>query len=171
MFYLKNNQKNYKLITGILLLFVGILVLSNPFKTLEFLLTIISIGILIWGIINIIKYKLMSVIKPNQEFILFQGLLNIVFAVIILISLNSATKAFVLFFGLYLIFLSFSKIFHALKLKKYNIVSWEINLLAGLIELSFGILLIIFPEIISIILSFLIICLGLLKIFDYFNIR
>lgn len=171
MLYLNNNSKIYKLFTGIFLILIGIIVFYKPFKTFEFLLTLIAIAILIWGIFNVIKYKLISVIKSNQEFILLQGVLNIVFAIIILISLNFATKLFILIFGLYFIFLSITKFINGFKLKNYKIVGWEISLTTGLIELLVGLLLIIFPEIISIILSFLLISIGLLKIFDYFNIR
>ena len=116
MFYLKENKKNNNLITGILLLFIGLIIFNNPFGTLEFLLTLVAIGILLWGITNIIKYKLLSTIKQNQEFILFQGVLNILFAVIILVSLNSATKTFMFIFGLYLIALSITKITNLIKL-------------------------------------------------------
>ena len=162
--YLTTNKKNYSLFSGILLLVLGIVIFNNPFGTLEFLLTIVAIGILIWGITNIISYKLVSVLQKNQSWILLQGILNILFAIVILMSLNLAVRTIMIIFGIYLISLSVIKVIHAVKLVQYNIVGWELSLTIGIIGILFGICLFILPEIIPVILSLLLMTIGIIII-------
>ena len=160
MIYIGNDTKKSGLLFGIILLVIGLIIFSNPFGTLELLISIVAWGILLYGIVNLASYRYLRNHNSKQPFLFLQGLLSAVFAIIIIAMSNIAVLAIMAIAGIYVIILSMLKIVQAFKLKNYQIVGWEIKLVMGIIGLFFGACLLMFPEIFPMLLGTVLVIIG-----------
>ena len=113
MIYIGNDTKKSGLLFGIILLVIGLIIFSNPFGTLELLISIVAWGILLYGIVNLASYRYLRNHNSKQPFLFLQGLLSAVFAIIIIAMSNIAVLAIMAIAGIYVIILSMLKIVQA----------------------------------------------------------
>src|SRR6056297_1164283 len=89
--YIVKNQKN-NILSGFLMFLIGLLIFNNPFGTLKVFLSILAVFILFWGILNFISYRYMNTLKIAKPWLLTQSIVDILFATVILLSINVAVS-------------------------------------------------------------------------------
>ena len=129
--YIKKYNKS-SIITSILMIIVAILLITQPLKTIEWIVIFFGIIIIIDGIFDFINY-----FKSDKEirlysFDLVEGLLEILAGVLIILNRNILIAFFPLMLGIWMIVKNIIKIQLSLNLKQvyenwYLLLSREIN--------------------------------------------
>ncbi len=141
--YIKKYNKS-SIITSILMIIVAILLITQPLKTIEWIVIFFGIIIIIDGIFDFINY-----FKSDKEirlysFDLVEGLLEILAVVLIILNRNILIAFFPLMLGIWMIVKNIIKIQLSLNLKQVY-ENWYLLLIAAILSLILGILIILNP--------------------------
>lgn len=163
------------LIIGILSLIVAFLSLKEPLVTLQ-LLTFFFIVFFFVGGISQITFALMNWQSSGRStWILVDGVLNLAFAIIMIVLPAERYEIFIYFIAFYLLFQSITAIMFSISLSKIPNSGWVIYLIAAIIAFFIAIVLILQPEVTSLFIDMLfaltLIWYGVYKIFYAFQIK
>ena len=133
------------LVSGIILIFAGIIIMFNPTGTLETIAFVLSLALLISGVFSIITF----IVSHDQVFgagwVLADGILDILIAAVLFLNTGVATNVLLCIFAMWALFTGISRIITSFDLKKLQIPSWFWMLIAGIAITVLGFLSFIEP--------------------------
>ena len=152
------------LISGILLIACGIYVLFHPTQTLLSIAALLGSVMLFSGIFSVAAYCTQKSELFGANWILFDGILDIVLGVLLLIYPVSAFVAsvFLMLMSLWIIFKGVTVILNASAARKFD-SGWYLLLIVGIVLTLFGILSLFKPIVAAVTIS---IILGVFLISD-----
>lgn len=140
------------LIFSLLFIILGFICMANPNDTMSSLAYLIGAIMLLSGIGSLL-FGLQN--RTQSSMLLLDGLLSTLFGAVLLFGSEEISESFVpLFIALWLIFKGGLWILHGLRLRKYGYLS-NAPLIFGTLGIGLGILFLIFPQILSTLLSFM----------------
>ena len=160
-------------IAGGILICLGIFSLLSPLNAYIFLVNFSGITLLLNGIFLIVIASKSSSALREKEWLLAEGVLDILFAACLLFNPLMTFLTFALLIGPWMIGKGILKTLAALSLKQIR--GWIFILLAGIISIVFGFLIIFYPlqkaSGITIFIGFFALIMGSLYVFDSIRFR
>ena len=126
------------LISGLLLIALGIYFILDPTFTLLSLAVLIGVSMLISGIVDIVIFAVKRDYIAGAGWILADGIITLLMSLFLLF--NSVITASVLpfIFGMWVIFTGVSKLISSFDLKKIGVRGWGWFIFIGLLEIALG---------------------------------
>ena len=162
-FPLRTAAKEIKLsftLTAVVDLILGVILLFAPAHVTDFLVMLISAGITIYGVFNILSF-IFSRGMTAYSFELLIGICATAFGVFSFISPNFLPSVLFIVFGLMIIVSSISGIKRAFTLKSYGFERWYLMLISAIVTLVFAITIVAFPNLYG---NMLIMAIGIVMI-------
>lgn len=142
---MKTYSKLCIILSGLLMVVVGIIALCNPEATLASLSWVIGLMIVISGMSSLVFYFSAAKGFPGAGTVLFSGILDIVLGVIFLNNSYIMSKVLAFIAGLWLAAFGIEKIVRSFDLKKFYYSDWWITLIIGIAMTVLGFLSMIAP--------------------------
>ena len=164
-FPLRTAAKEIKLsftLTAVVDLILGVILLFAPAHVTDFLVMLISAGITIYGVFNILSF-IFSRSMTAYSFELLIGICATAFGVFSFISPSFLPSVLFIVFGLMIIVSSISGIKRAFTLKSYGFERWYLMLISAIVTLVFAITIVAFPNLYG---NMLIMAIGIVMIAD-----
>lgn len=162
-FPLRTAAKEIKLsftLTAVVDLILGVILLFAPAHVTDFLVMLISAGITIYGVFNILSF-IFSRSMTAYSFELLIGICATAFGVFSFISPSFLPSVLFIVFGLMIIVSSISGIKRAFMLKSYGFERWYLMLISAIVTLVFAITIVAFPNLYG---NMLIMAIGIVMI-------
>ena len=141
--YAKNCEKRM-LVSSILMLFLGIVLLIEPTKSLNFITGIIALVSTIIGIMMIVDYLKQDRMEKMLSVSLILGIIFIAIGILLFVNISSLVSFIMTLIGIMVVVKSLFKLQYAFNLKGIS-KSWIYNLGYGVLSLILGIILIVNP--------------------------
>lgn len=174
----KNKNVNYwwlSLITGVFSLVVAFLSLKEPLVTLQILTMFFIAFFIVSGISQIVFAIRNKKTLNNTSWILVDGVINLIFGLILIAVPVASVIVFVYYVAFYLFFQALIGIWGAIALKNAHHEGWGYYLIAAIVSLIIALVLILQPQItimfIDMLFSLALIWYGVYKIFYAFQVR
>ena len=132
-------------ISGVLLMAAGVMALFNPSFALGYLAILIGITMLISGIVDIGIYAKTSRVLLGSGWILADGILSVILALILLFNQTVTAVTIPFVFGMWLVFTGVSKAISSFDLKYLQVTGWGWFLALGILLAVGGVLCFIKP--------------------------
>ncbi|MEG0025808.1 MAG: DUF308 domain-containing protein [Bacilli bacterium] len=152
---------------GTTIIIIGGYAFLHPRMTILSITFYIAIALLIMGIFNIINYWQKRKEQLVSNWILVDGILGIILAIVLFSDKIIGTTAIPIFFGIFILLFGIQKIGLALDVKKLKAPYWKILMIIGIIAIVFSIITFIKPLIAAFAIS---VILGIILIFYGFMI-
>ncbi|HDC8907354.1 TPA: DUF308 domain-containing protein, partial [Staphylococcus aureus] len=110
----KGNQgiKWSSLIMGVLLLMLAVVIFTFPIENFYAITWLIGLFVLINGVIQIVyRRKAKTLVGGNQNWILFMGIVDILFGLIVIFNVGASSAFFIYMFAFWFIFSSIAGLF------------------------------------------------------------
>ena len=133
------------LISGIILIFAGIIIMFNPAGTLETIAFVLSLALLISGVFSIVTFLTSHDKIFGAGWVLADGILDILIAAVLFLNTGVAASVLLCVFAMWALFTGISRIITSFDLKKLGISSWFWMLIAGIAITLLGFLSFIEP--------------------------
>lgn len=160
------SKKIWNYIISILCIVIGIYLIIKPVKSFETVVYAIGIILLVEGIIKCIFYLIKK--EKISSIALAEGIINIVFGLILVGNPNLTVKVVSIFIGIWFIIKSSADLYEVLSLKK-NTISHR-DLVVCIIKLILGLIILTTPIIATIftgyLLGVLIVLIGVVNIIN-----
>lgn len=128
------------LISGILLIFAGIVTIVNPAGALGSIAFVLALVMLISGIFSLISFALSHDSIFGAGWVLTDGIFDILISIFLFSSQYLTASVLPYIFGMWIIFTGITRMVTSLDLKKLGIQGWYWLTLIGLIGVTFGML-------------------------------
>lgn len=128
----KGNQgiKWSSLIMGVLLLMLAVVIFTFPIENFYAITWLIGLFVLINGVIQIIyRRKAKALVGGNQNWILFMGIVDILFGLIVIFNVGASSAFFIYMFAFWFIFSSIAGLFMFTGSGSLKLISVIFNLL------------------------------------------
>lgn len=145
------SKKIWNYIISILCIILGIYLIFKPVKSFETVVYAVGIILLVEGIIKCILYLAKN--KEATSISLVEGIINIVFGLILVGNPNLTVRVVSIFIGIWFIIKSSADLYEVLSLKK-NTISHR-NLVICIIKLILGLIILTTPIIATIFTGYL----------------
>lgn len=132
------------LIFDVVITFLGLYFIINPFSGLRGCEIVFAIILIISGGFSIFDYASKGIIRLFGLSLIY-GALSVVLGILILINPLALINVLTIVFGIWLIISGLMKIDYAIKLNAFKEESWGLTLVIGLLITIFGILVIVNP--------------------------
>ena len=126
------------LISGILLIFVGVITMLFPSDTFHVISMIIGITVLLTGIFNILVYMTAKNTVFGAGWVLIEGIIDCIVAVFLLCGNMIVAEALPFIFAMWIIFTGVARTITAFELKNAGILGWGWLVLTGILGIVFG---------------------------------
>lgn len=133
------SKKIWTIIIGVGLIVLGIFLITEPNQAFESLIYYLGIAILVVGILKIISGIVNRDIKTYSSSSIYNGILNIIFGVILMNTTSLTIKLISVFIGIWLILsagIQLLYIFNLGAIAKYNMLTEIVKLIIGIIVLT-----------------------------------
>lgn len=148
------------IIAGIFALAAGLYALFNPRQTLQTITIVTGIFLLISGIHTLIFYFSMAKGLPSTGWLLFDGVISVIVAIMFTFNSSFVVDALPILFGAWMLICGIDKAVQAFNVKKQDSKGWLSTLAIGVVCILLGITSILTPAIGSFAISMVIgICL------------
>ncbi|HEG9299806.1 TPA: HdeD family acid-resistance protein [Staphylococcus aureus] len=140
----KGNQgiKWSSLIMGVLLLMLAVVIFTFPIENFYAITWLIGLFVLINGVIQIVyRRKAKALVGGNQNWILFMGIVDILFGLIVIFNVGASSAFFIYMFAFWFIFSSIAGLFTFSGSGSLKLISVTFNLLG----IVFGVILLFNP--------------------------
>lgn len=140
----KGNQgiKWSSLIMGVLLLMLAVVIFTFPIENFYAITWLIGLFVLINGVIQIVyRRKAKALVGGNQNWILFMGIVDILFGLIVIFNVGASSAFFIYMFAFWFIFSSIAGLFTFSGSGSLKLISVIFNLLG----IVFGVILLFNP--------------------------
>ncbi len=140
----KGNQgiKWSSLIMGVLLLMLAVVIFTFPIENFYAITWLIGLFVLINGVIQIVyRRKAKALVGGNQNWILFMGIVDILFGLLVIFNVGASSAFFIYMFAFWFIFSSISGLFTFSGSGSLKLISVIFNLLG----IVFGVILLFNP--------------------------
>ncbi|HDZ6660068.1 TPA: HdeD family acid-resistance protein [Staphylococcus aureus] len=139
----KGNQgiKWSSLIMGVLLLMLAVVIFTFPIENFYAITWLIGLFVLINGVIQIIYRRKAKALGGNQNWILFMGIVDILFGLIVIFNVGASSAFFIYMFAFWFIFSSIAGLFTFTGSGSLKLISVIFNLLG----IVFGVILLFNP--------------------------
>ena len=164
-FPLRTAAKEIKIsfvLTAVVDLILGVILLFAPEHVTDVLVMLISAGITIYGVFNILSF-IFSRGMTAYSFELLIGICTTAFGVFSFISPSFLPSVLFIVFGLMIIVSSISGIKRALTLKSYGFDRWYFMLISAIVTLVLAISIVAFPNLYG---NMLIMAIGIVMILE-----
>lgn len=164
------------LVSGILLVLLGILMLFMPRASLTGLSVVISIAVLISGIMELINYFATDK-EDRSGWALAEGIIETLLGVWMVFGSGSSVLTSIIpyVFAIFIFASGIVRVAESLELKSYGSTRWGWLLAFGILAMILGVLLCFAPMIsaafVTTALSLLLICHGISNIMLYYNMQ
>lgn len=162
-------------ICGVIVFIFGILVFTMPSLTVTAVGIFAGIGILIEGISRIIHFFKDKKSEIPSGLILFGGIIDLVFGLIILLNLQATALVLCLLVGVWFLFVSIMRIVASFEMKKAGMQYWWLILVLGILSTILSFFVIWNPllgaVLIVINVAIVLISSGLMIIAEAFSVR
>lgn len=128
----KGNQgiKWSSLIMGVLLLMLAVVIFTFPIENFYAITWLIGLFVLINGVIQIVyRRKAKALVGGNQNWILFMGIVDILFGLIVIFNVGASSAFFIYMFAFWFIFSSIAGLFTFSGSGSLKLISVIFNLL------------------------------------------
>lgn len=163
------------IIAGLLAIAVGIMSSLEPIVTIGVLTIFFIASFLTTGVIDIVFSLANTKNSPDWGWTLVGGILNLVFAFILLALPIANMAIFVYYVSFYIMIQSIMQICISFSLKRYNLKSWLLFLVLGIAGLILSLIMVFKVEIaisfITFIFAAALICYGLFRILYGIRLR
>ena len=159
-------EKNIRvmwLVSAVMLMLAGVIAMLFPEQATKSLTIVITVFMLIAGIVQLMTFYVWRDYIRTTNWILVDGLITTVLAIIILVTPALTTVMIPYIFSLWLLFSGLAKIASAYELKEYDLDDWKWAVILGSVETIFAIVMFAYPGATSIVLGFLIGLIFLVK--------
>lgn len=141
-------------ITGVLMLILGILCLVYPASTLELITIFAGVGFLVFGIMGIASYTKTKDLFPLSSWQLVHSILDLLLGILFLIQPYVAGAAMVWLFACMLIPLGIFEIAVSFREKNFKISQWGWTLVSGILTIILGLMFFVAPASFAYLLGF-----------------
>ncbi len=144
---MKTKSYSTNLVKGVILAVVGILLIIFPVQVVKSITIVFGLAALLAGAVILYTYIMSR--SRNEEvsiFLLFEGALDLIFGIILVLNPAISVKIFALLIGLWVIVEGIFRISDSLKMKNRGMENWGRSLFAGMLFLILGIVVIFHPE-------------------------
>ena len=141
--YIKKYNRS-SIITSILMIIVAVLLIVKPIKTMEWIVTLLSVIIIIDGIFDFINYFKSDKETKLYSFGLVEGLLEVLAGILIILDKDVLIAFLPLILGIWIILKNIVKVQLAINLKQIC-SDWYLPLIVAILSLLLGILIILNP--------------------------
>ncbi len=100
---IKSNDKGLRILEGLFSLVVGILFLLMPGFVLSFVMYFIAFWAIIGGILQIVHAVKLRNTIPNEWLAILNGIITLIFGILVLINILAGAHALIIVFGFYAI--------------------------------------------------------------------
>lgn len=138
------------LISGILLVFAGIVTMVNPSSSVEAIAFVLGLAMLISGAFNVIIYVTTKHVVFGAGWVLVDGVLECILAIFLFCNHYLAAMAIPMVFGMWVIFSGISRLITSFDLKKLGLANWWWLAIIAAVELGFGFISFLNPVVASI---------------------
>ena len=129
-------QKIKNITRGVLSIILGAAMIKFPNKAYVFLVMLIGVGLLVYGISTLIYYFTMAMFMVEGKTMLYKGVIITDFAILTL-SLADVPRGYVMFYLVALhAFTGLVEILRAFEAKRYGGRSWRLKLGHGLVDVG-----------------------------------
>ena len=135
---MKKYSKFSLIIAGLLALAAGVYALLNPRQTLETLSVVIGIFLLLSGIHTLLFYFVMAKGLPSTGWLLFDGAISVVTAVMFTFNSSFVAEALPILFGAWMLICGLDKTVQALNIKRRGYKGWVSTLAIGIVCIILG---------------------------------
>lgn len=137
---MKNKVQNWwlRLLKGIVLIILSFFVFRHPIGTLLGLTTIIGVGWMLTGIFMIIASITVRESDDNWGWRLAEGIMDVIFAGILLSNPGITAAVLPFFLGFWLIVNGVTTFSGSFRSKKEGDSSWGLSLIGGILTILFG---------------------------------
>lgn len=126
------------LISGILLIFVGVVAMVSPEQTLITVAFVLGLAMLISGVMDLIVFAMAHKMVIGAGWFLADGILTVLISLLLLFNQTVAAGAIPFIFAMWLIFSGVSKTIHSFDLKFLRVKDWGWFALLGIAQAAFG---------------------------------
>lgn len=126
------------IITGVLMIAMGIWCFANPGATFASLAFLLGVVMLIAGAVGIVSYFWRRKFGLESGWQLAEGIVTFVLSILVLANRLVAEVMIPLFFGMWLIFTGTIHLMHALELYRLKVKGWYWPGISGLFSLAAG---------------------------------
>ena len=133
-----NSIKFMWLVCGIILVFAGIVALFNPSGAISAIAYVLALALLLSGIAQIIVFATTHDTVFGNIWVLLEGLLNILIAVLLLCNRFLAEAAIPAIFGMWLMVSGITRTIFSIDLRKLDMSGWGWMLLVGILCILVG---------------------------------
>lgn len=126
------------LVSGILLVFVGVITMIFPSDTFQVISMIIGITVLLTGIFNIVVYMTAKNTVFGAGWVLIEGIIDCIVAVFLLCGNMIVADALPFIFAMWIIFTGVARTITAFELKNAGILGWGWLVLTGIAGIVVG---------------------------------
>lgn len=141
---------------GVAMIIIGSYAIFNPEVTILSITLYIGIVLLVMGIFNIINYFQKRKENMASGWILTDGIVNIVLAIILFSNDFISVNIIPLIFSIWILFLGIQRIGLAVDIKKFNLPYYKILLVIGILAIVFSIITFIKPLIAALAISMIV---------------
>lgn len=144
---IKDTVRNWwlPLISGILFLFLGLWVFTSPATSFLALIFLFELSFLFAGISEIVYALTNKKVLDNWGWILGSGILNVLFAVILVAHPGLSAAVLPIYVGFILLFHSMIGISWAVDMKRWNLPSWKWTMFTAILGIIFSSMMILNP--------------------------
>lgn len=100
---IKSDDKGFRILEGVLYLLIGILFLFRPGFVLTFIIYFIAFWAIFAGIFQIIYAIKLRKVIPNEWLAILNGVITLIFGLLVLSNIVVGAQAIVIIFGIYAI--------------------------------------------------------------------
>ncbi len=150
---MKNVSRVLWLISGALLIVVGIVAVCNPASTVASLAVFLGLAMLLSGISSIVGYGMATKYFVGGGWMLADGILTCVLALFVLFNSSVTASAIPFIFGLWVVFSSVERMACAFDLKRDGVSGWGWILALALLGIVMGVVALLDPIVAAVALS------------------
>ena len=160
----------FDLITGVLMVAIGVCIWFNPIETLVALSLYLGITLVVVGGVYVIKFFDFD----NVTYLTF-GILDIVIGFVMILNTSLVATSLPIILGFWILFNSIIQITNSIEYKKLELPFWSYELTAGILGTVFSLTMLTHPTIgaltIVIIAGTYIVLFGLVEIYEYYLLK
>lgn len=127
------------LLSGLLLLVVGIVAIFHPEGTVRSLSYLLAVLMIFSAVLSLVAYHKLKSRLPRSGWLLTDGIVSLLVALPVLFHEWIASRAILIFFGMWIIFSGIDGIMNALDFRQAKLKNWVWLILAGVLETAAGI--------------------------------
>lgn len=134
-------------IAGILLVIVGLMIFRYPLETLVSFALFLGIAILVAGVMNIMAYFTNKEFLPSPGWLLAQGILDILIAILLLGNIGITTMSLPYIVGFWMLFTGIMRFVMAFSLKNAGFPKWGWQIVAAILYILLAVLILFHPAV------------------------